>query len=321
MNNFKKIGLSALAGSLVAFSAHAGELSVSGSASLSMSDGDTNGLTHRANQFSMGDSITFSGSGEMDNGMTISVSYELDGDAADTTGSNELDSHSMTLDTNGMGTITFAGHGGSSAMSAIDDVTPNAYEESWDAVAGASTATLVGGSSGNNMFTYTSPSFSGATVTAAYLNADSAVSAVSYTDFAIAYSPEMVDGLTIGYGQGDTEETTGTEIEHTAMYVKYTYGSVTVGYQENEADGTATSSDIDFEAFGISYAVSDNLTIAYNQSESVVGTTGTQEASGISASFTSGGMTIAGVMNDVDNVSGVDANDTEGYELNLSFAF
>jgi len=80
-------------------------------------------------------------------------------------------------------------------------------------------------------------------------------------------------------------------------------------------------SDIDFEAFGISYAVSDNLTIAYNQSESVVGTTGTQEASGISASFTSGGMTIAGVMNDVDNVAGVATNDTEGYELNLSFAF
>ena len=48
----------------------------------------------------------------------------------------------MTLDTNGMGTITFAGHGGSSAMSAIDDVTPNAYEESWDAVAGADTGTL-----------------------------------------------------------------------------------------------------------------------------------------------------------------------------------
>ena len=319
MNNFKKIGLSALAGSLVAFSAHAGELSVSGSASLTISDSDTNGTAISGNQFSMGDSITFSGSGEMDNGMTISVSYELDGDAADT--GNELDSHSMTLDTNGMGTITFAGHGGSSAMSAIDDVTPNAYEESWDAVAGADTGTLVGGSSGNNMFTYTSPSFSGATITMAYLNASDAVTDVSYSDFAIAYSPEMVDGLTVGYGQGDTEETTGTEIEHTAMYVKYTYGSVTVGYQENEADAAAAANDIDFEAFGISYAVSDNLTIAYNQSESVVGTTGTQEASGISASFTSGGMTIAGVMNDVDNVAGVATNDTEGYELNLSFAF
>ena len=264
MNNFKKIGLSALAGSLVAFSAHAGELSATGSASLTMSDADTNGTAISGNQFTMGDSITFSGSGEMDNGMTISVSYELDGDAADT--GNQLDSHSMTLDTNGMGTITFAGHGGSSAMSAIDDVTPNAYEESWDAVAGASTATLVGGSSGNNMFTYTSPSFSGATVTMAYLNASDATTDVSYSDFAIAYSPEMVDGLTVGYGQGDTEVTTGTEIEHTAMYIKYTYGSVTVGYQENEADGAATSSDIDFEAFGISYAVSDNLTIAYNQS-------------------------------------------------------
>jgi outer membrane protein OmpU len=319
MNNFKKIGLSALAGSLVAFSAHAGELSVSGGASLTISDSDTNGTAISGNQFSMGDSITFSGSGEMDNGMTISVSYELDGDAADT--GNQLDSHSMTLDTNGMGTITFAGHGGSSAMSAIDDVTPNAYEESWDAVAGADTGTLVGGSSGNNMFTYTSPSFSGATITMAYLNASDAVTDVSYSDFAIAYSPEMVDGLTVGYGQGDTEETTGTEIEHTAMYVKYTYGSVTVGYQENEADAAAAANDIDFEAFGISYAVSDNLTIAYNQSESVVGTTGTQEASGISASFTSGGMTIAGVMNDVDNVAGVATNDTEGYELNLSFAF
>ena len=319
MNNFKKIGLSALAGSLVAFSAHAGELSVSGGASLTISDSDTNGTAISGNQFSMGDSITFSGSGEMDNGMTISVSYELDGDAADT--GNQLDSHSMTLDTNGMGTITFAGHGGSSAMSAIDDVTPNAYEESWDAVAGADTGTLVGGSSGNNMFTYTSPSFSGATITMAYLNASDAVTDVSYSDFAIAYSPEMVDGLTVGYGQGDTEVTTGTEIEHTAMYVKYTYGSVTVGYQENEADGAAAANDIDFEAFGISYAVSDNLTIAYNQSESVVGTTGTQEASGISASFTSGGMTIAGVMNDVDNVAGVATNDTEGYELNLSFAF
>ena len=320
MNNFKKIGLSALAGSLVAFSAHAGELSATGSASLNISDGDTNGTAISGNQFSMGDSITLTGSGEMDNGMTISVSFEIDND--DTGGGDVYDSHSMTLDTNGMGTITFAGHGGSSAMSALDDVTPNAYEESWDGVTGADTGTRVGGSSGDNMFTYTSPSFSGATITMAYLNASDATTDVSYNDFAIAYSPEMVDGLTVGYGQGDTEVTTGTEIEHTAMYVKYTYGSVTVGYQENEADAAAAASDIDFEAFGISYAVSDNLTIAYNQSESKRGSDAdVQEASGISASFTSGGMTIAGMMNDVDNVAFDAANDTEGYALELSFAF
>ena len=106
MNNLKKIGLSALAGSLVAVSAQAGSLSVTGAASLTFSNSDTKSHAAEGNQWTMGDSITFAGSGEMDNGMTISVSYELDGDAADTGNSNELDSHSMTLDTNGMGTIT-----------------------------------------------------------------------------------------------------------------------------------------------------------------------------------------------------------------------
>ena len=36
MNNFKKIGLTALAGSLVATSVYAGEMSVAGAASLTM---------------------------------------------------------------------------------------------------------------------------------------------------------------------------------------------------------------------------------------------------------------------------------------------
>ena len=138
MNKITKIGLSALAGSLVTLSAHAGPLSASGSASISFADGDvdevvdvtTTGLTPEGNQWSMGDSITMTGSGDMDNGMTVSVSFEIDND--DTGGGDVYDSHSITLDTNGMGTITFAGHGGDGAVSAIDDKTPNAYEESWD---------------------------------------------------------------------------------------------------------------------------------------------------------------------------------------------
>ena len=43
MNNFKKIGLSALAGSLVAISAHAAEVSISGGASVAVSSGDEKG--------------------------------------------------------------------------------------------------------------------------------------------------------------------------------------------------------------------------------------------------------------------------------------
>ena len=320
MNKFTKVGLSALAGSLVAFSAHAGSLSASGGASLTFSNGDDASLTHEGNQWTMGDSITMTGSGEMDNGMTISVSFEIDND--DVGGGNVYDSHSMTLDTNGMGTITFAGHGGSSAMSALDDVTPNGYQESWDVVTGAETSTLVGGHSGDNMFTYKSPDLSGATVTVAYLNASDAASDVSYMDFSIVAKPEMVEGLEVGYGFGETEETTGTAIDESAMYVKYTYGSVTVGYQINEADGPAAANDLDFEALGISYAVTDDFTIGYSTSESdLASDSDVQEATAIGASYTTGGITVAGSMNSVDNV-GFDASaDRDGYEFNVSFAF
>ena len=320
MNKFTKVGLSALAGSLVAFSAHAGSLSASGAASMSFSNGDDKSLTHEGNQWTMGDSITMTGSGEMDNGMTISVSFEIDND--DVGGGNVYDSHSMTLDTNGFGTITFSGHGGSSAMSALDDVTPNGYQESWDVVTGAETSTLIGGHSGDNMFTYKSPDLSGATVTVAYLNASDAVTDKSYTDFSIVAKPEMVEGLEVGYGYGETEVTTGTAIDESAMYVKYTYGSVTVGYQQNAADGPNSSNDLDFTAMGISYAVTDDLTIGYSMSESEVGNdSDTQEATAIGASYTTGGVTLGASMNSVDNV-GFDASaDRDGYEFNIAFAF
>jgi outer membrane protein OmpU len=143
MNKLTKIGISALAGSLIAVSAHAGSMSVTGSASLTFSNTDDQSAAAEGNGWTMGDSLTFAGSGEMDNGMTISVSYELDGDSAQGSGAgsfdNEFDDHSMTLSSDGMGSITFAGHGGNGAMSAIDDKTPTAMEESWDVIAGAST--------------------------------------------------------------------------------------------------------------------------------------------------------------------------------------
>merc|ERR1711904_218425 len=82
----------------------------------------------------------------------------------------------------------------------VDDVTPNAYEEAWDIIDTDGTATsgsptVIGGGGGANMFIYTSPSFAGATVTVAYQN-DGGAAAVeeSYTDYAIAFSPEMVEG-------------------------------------------------------------------------------------------------------------------------------
>ena len=69
MNNFKKIGLTALAGSLVATSAVAGEMSVSGGASNKVRNTKNMTKASTGKSFSMGDQLTFTGSGELDNGI------------------------------------------------------------------------------------------------------------------------------------------------------------------------------------------------------------------------------------------------------------
>ena len=324
MNKLTKIGLSALAGSLVAVSAHAGALSVSGGASLTMADSDVDNsqaTTAEGNTWTMGDSLTFTGGGEMDNGLSIAVSYEVDNDETDA--GDVMDSYSMTLSSDEMGSLTFSGHGGSSAMSAIDDKTPNAYEESWDGVAEADEETLIGGTSADNMFTYKSPDIGGAVVTIGYVpGGDAKTTTGSYMDFAVAISPEAVEGLTIGFGMGESEETAGSTVDEQALYALYSYGSFTLGYQMNEADGPASTDDVEFSAFGVSYAVTDEISIAYNQSTSdLASATKDQEASGISASYTSGGITVKGTLNSADNVNYIANDDISAYEFNISFAF
>jgi outer membrane protein OmpU len=323
MNKLTKIGLSALAGSLVAFSANAGSLSASGSASITFSDADvdnTQASTAEANQWSMSDSITMTGSGELDNGMTVSVSFEIDNDETDA--GDVLDSHSITLDTDGMGTLIFAGHGGSGALSAIDDKSPNAYEESWDGVTNGDEETVPGGTTGNNMFTYKSPDVGGATITVGYVpSGNTTTPAEGYTDFSVVASPEAVEGLTVGFGIGEVQETAGTTTDDTIMFATYAYGPVTAGLTMSESDSSAANSDVEFESYGVTFAVTDDFSIGYHVSESdLEGATNDQESSGISASYTSGGVTVGGMMNTVDNVSH-GTTDAEGYEFNISFAF
>ena len=318
MNKLTKIGFTALAGSLIAVSAHAGSMSVSGSASISFSDSDTDNAsasTAEANQWSMGDSLTFSGGGELDNGMTLAVKYEADNDEDDA--GAFLDSHSVTLSSDEMGSLTFAGHGGATNMDNMDDKTPNAYEESWDGVAEADEETVPNGITGNNSFFYTAPSMGGATFSVAYVpQGETATPNGAYMDFGVVFKPEAVEGLELGVAFGETEETAGTTVDEQAIYAKYTMGSITAGMNVNETD------TIDFTSFGISFAVTDDISVAYSTSESELsGSANDQEASGVSASFTTGGMTIAGMVNTVDNASHESGNDTEGYEINFSFAF
>ena len=256
----------------------------------------------------MGDSINFNANGEMDNGMTVAVHYEIDGGA--------LDDHSITIGTSDNGSLNFAGSGGGTSVSAMDDVTPNAYEESWDIVAG--TPTVINGVSGKNSFKYTSADLNGAVITVAYLNDE------NYVDFGITMTPEMVDGLTLGYARGDTEtRSVAAQVESTesTMYAKYAIGSVTVGYQMSELDSPTAGSSLESKAMGISYAVSDDFSIAYNTHKlTKENDSDEQKAEGISASYTSGSMTLGAGKNKVDNVAN-GTTDVEGYEMTLSFAF
>ena len=323
MNNLRKIGLSALAGSLAAFSVNAAEVSVSGGASISFDDpnrggGEANGT--RGNGFYMGDSLKFNMSGETDGGLGVAVYYEIDGGA--------LDDYDMTL-SGDWGSLKFNGSGSSSAFGAVDDVTPNAYEEAWDIVDddGTSTTgspTVINGGGGANMFIYTSPSVGGATFTMAYQN-DGGGAAVSesYTDFAIAISPEMIEGLTIGYASSDNQEGVSIDAAETTMYAKYAFGAFTVGVQSSDRDHTTANSDMESISYGITYAVNDDFSIGYSahELETESTTDSDQNSHGISASYTMGGMTLAGAMNEVDNIAGTAARDTEGYEFTLSFAF
>ena len=133
MNNFKKIGLTALAGSLVATSAFAGSMSVSGSASINL-EHTNGGAANTGKTFSMGNQLTFSGSGELDNGMNVSLSFIIDqNDDSTTAGAaysgGPFDSHSVSISSDALGTLKLSGEGGSSSTTAIDT---SAAGDLWD---------------------------------------------------------------------------------------------------------------------------------------------------------------------------------------------
>ena len=107
MNKFKKIGLTALAGSLVATSAYAGAVSVSGGASMGVKN---NSGKDGGKSWTMGNQLTFSGSGELDNGLNVSISCVLDQGDNETdaeAGASEapFDSHSITVSSDSLGSM------------------------------------------------------------------------------------------------------------------------------------------------------------------------------------------------------------------------
>jgi len=318
MNNIKKIGLTALAGSLVAGSVSAATMSVTGSAGMSYTGGDSKATQGQG--WTMGDSITFSASGDV-NDIGVTLTMELDGDDSDggAAAGNEFDNQSIAFDLGDAGTLTFHGHGGSSALGAKDDVMPTANEEPWDIVTGAE-AEVVGGAGGNNMFAYSYAHESGLTGTVTYVNAADAVTDVSSTSYGLEFTG--MEGLTVGYAQQDVEVTTNAKSDESTMYAKYAIGGITVGIQMSEKD-SESGTDYETTGIGISYQVNDDLAVSYgnHEIEAVGAGTPDQEAAAVSFSYTMGSLGIVGTVHDVDHVGNSTTNSREKYSLGLSFNF
>ena len=315
MNNLKKVGLTALAGALVSVSANAADLSVTGGASISFA-GEEKQST--GNGWSMNNGVTFAASVEQDNGWNITVTQVLNDDDV---GSNQVfDTRSLAIDMGDTGTLTFYGTGGSGAVSAIDDVTPTAGEESWDDVTGADS--VPGGPTGNNMFHYSNSSLmDGVTVVASYTPSNGTTELESSSDYAVKYTG--IDGLTVGAGAGEDNSAAAT-IDSSVFYATYaTDMGISVGYSVSENDSETANSDKEMTAMGISYAVSEDMSISYNISEMEyeLATLTDQEATGISVSYTMGSLSIKANHNTVDNIAGTSTDDRSGYALTLGFTF
>jgi outer membrane protein OmpU len=312
--NIKKIGLTALAGSLVASSAFAGEMSVAGGASINV-EHINGGAADTGKAWSMGNQLTFSGSGELDNGMTVALSFVIDqGDDEMPAESSPFDSHSVTVSSDALGSLKFSGEGGSSATSALDTT---AAGDIWDAYDIASTVHPTGIGGGSNSMLYTLP----ALMDGLSVNASFNPSGTS-TESAMGYSATYtgVEGLSISYGSGDGT-TANTSAD--AMKASYAYGPVTVAYSSYEYDADGSTSDDDTTSYKVSYTVSDEISVSYGTETIERPTKEDVETSRISASYTAGGMTITATMDEIENMDGstTATQDRERWALGASFAF
>ena len=309
MNNLKKVGLTALAGALATVSVNAADLSVTGTASINFygEEGKDSG-----NGWTMADVITFSASQELDNGFVVSVAHTLD--------DQTVDGRSMTVDMGDSGVFTFAGIDGSSVLGAKDDTTPTVGEEAWGDVTGATAA--LGGASSNDMMNYSNSSLiDGLTLSVAYVPSGSDEEESS-VDYGAEYTTD--GGLTVGVAMGENNADADASIDGSIIYGSMVVAdSFTIGATISEHDSETANADVDFQAYGVSFAASEELSLSVNMSSHDYEDTSKQDqdALGISVAYVMGSMTFTANHNSVDNIAGVGADDRSGYNLNLAFAF
>jgi len=324
MNNLKKIGLTALAGSLVATSvAYSGELAVTGSASMNFknySDSST------GKSVSMGNSVYLTGGGETDGGLNVNVSFELDQGTANNSG-NGFDNHFVSVGNDTLGTLTVHGHGGANSAAALDTT---AAGDLWDNTlintSAAQTLTAAQGrtapmasQSGDNLMVYSLPTMvDGLAVAGSYQAANTTGSGST----AMGATYTGVEGLSVSYGVGSSDNVLNVEGDQTIMKASYAIGSFTIGASNNDFDHTTSTNDQEVTSFSLAYTVTDEISVSYGEETiDLSGEVTDIEVNGISASYTSGGMTATFAQVEAENVDHVSGTNKEVWKIGLSFAF
>ncbi len=305
MNNLKKLGLTALAGSLVASTAVAGALDVSGTAKVKyQSQGE-----HRTtgNPFSDATTITFSGSGDLDNGMTITYGYIM--------ANAVFSSSKLLLDMGDTGVVSFGNVSHQAGISKYSDMMPTAGEQVWDDVDATDEGVTDLGA--DNTLGYE------ITVGGIKASASYARMGVGTDNSLVLIANDLVENASFGIGTGTNVISDTSEDDMTTAWATYTTGPITMGVQLSEIDKTAANSDVDREHVSISFAVNENLSLSYGISN--VGyesaSKSDEESSGFSASYTMGGMTLGAVANKSDSLLGTAGTDRTFTEVSLAFAF
>ena len=318
MNNLKKIGLTALAASLVTTSAFAGALTVSGGASLSLKNMTGAPDKSTGKSFSMGNDVTFAGSGELDNGLNVALSFTLDQGDDQAAGVNKasatspFDAHSVTISSDALGSLKFSGEGGSSAQGAMDG---GAAGDIWNT--GTGIAGITAASSGNNSMFYTAPELiDGLALTGSI--SPHKHNQNTHVSYGVVYTG--VEGLTLKFGQGDSG-VPKAEIQSTTMHAAYAIGSFTFALANTEADKTGAS-DREVDSMQIAYTLTDDFSLTYGEETfETQGKAVDEEVSKIGVSYTSGGMTIGAAQVESSGKGNVAGIKSDRWQLDLSFAF
>ena len=329
MKSIQKIGLTALAGSMIAVSANAVEMTVAGTAEATYTtnggSGGTNN-TNTGNPLGLNTFISFNGSGELDNGYSVSFFSSLTEAAGRT-------SASLAVDMGDMGKITLDQSTDAGGISKINNMIPTAYEEA-DHGSGSGAGDLdLNGS--ENVIAYNT-TVSGMTISAEYnpgtdvatMQGDGGTQGDSVgTAKNISIKGPLGEGVTVGLGYGD-EETNSNDVDgqEWAAYINYVTGPISIGYGMGDIqDNTALVNGESYIHYGVSFAVNDNLSISYGRDDVDVQKTGavnvTEESTGVSASYTIGSASIRAHTSKTDNYNGATGDTKEYTELSLLLSF